>query len=505
MDNFNEAIQYYKKAVKLNKQIGDSVSLAIDYDYLGISYSRLQIPDSSLLYYNKALSLFKKSGKIDRYAVSLSNIAWVLQNYPDSLNKAINYCNLAWKTFQQIGWLYYEGDIKHGLASAYMKQGKYNQAIELYQSSLKLAFEHKRELLLIKQIYQGLSQAYEKTGKYKEALANHILYAQYNDSTIEKHKITQIAKLEMQYETEKKEKEIIQLQTKHQLAEIELKKNKQIKILGTVLVGLLLLFLLFLYSKYIDKKKSNDLLESKNQQIERSENDLRELNAAKNKFFSIIAHDLKNPFHTVMGFSQLLSKDYDRFTEDERRKFASDIYQSSNNIFRLLQNLLDWSRSQTGRIAYAPIIVDFKRVLNNAMSVLHAMARQKNISITHAYDDNLKIYGDPSMLETVLRNLISNAIKFTPENGSIEISAIELENQVTISIKDSGIGISESDLTNLFRIDSKVKQKGTNNEDGTGLGLVLCHEFIQKNNGTIWAERNLGNGSKFSFTITTKL
>jgi len=139
------------------------------------------------------------------------------------------------------------------------------------------------------------------------------------------------------------------------------------------------------------------------------------------------------------------------------------------------------------------------------MSVLHAMARQKNISITHAYDDNLKIYGDPSMLETVLRNLISNAIKFTPENGSIEISAIELENQVTISIKDSGIGISESDLTNLFRIDSKVKQKGTNNEDGTGLGLVLCHEFIQKNNGTIWAESNLGNGSKFSFTIPTKL
>jgi signal transduction histidine kinase len=501
MDNFSEAIQYYKKAVKLNQQIGDSVSLAIDYDYLGISYSRLNVPDSSLVYYNKALSLFKKIGKIDRYAVSLSNIAWVFQNYPDSLNKAISYSNLAWKTFRDIGWLHYEADIKHGIATAYLKQGKYDQAVEMYKNSLQLAIHHKRELLLIKQIYQGLSQAYEKKGNYKEALANHILFSQYNDSTIEEHKLTQIAKLEKQYETEKKEKEILQLQTKHQLAEIELKKNRQIKILGAVLVGLLMLFLLFLYSKYIDKKKSNDLLEIKNKQIEKSEHDLQILNAAKNKFFSIIAHDLKNPFHTVMGYSNLLNHDYERFTEEERRKFASDINQSSNNIFRLLQNLLEWSRSQTGRINYAPRLIEFKRILDNSMSVLHAMAGQKNVKIENHFDQNLEIFADPTMIETVLRNLISNAIKFTPENGNIKIFANKTNEVITVNIEDSGIGISEIDIANLFRIDSKVKRKGTNNEDGTGLGLVLCREFIQKHNGSIWANSKPGSGSKFSFTL----
>jgi len=247
------------------------------------------------------------------------------------------------------------------------------------------------------------------------------------------------------------------------------------------------------------------LLESKNKKIEQSENELRVLNASKNKFFSIIAHDLKNPFHTVMGYSWLLSNDYELFTEEERRKFASDINQSTNNIFRLLQNLLEWSKSQTGRLVFTPKEIEFKRILENSVSVLRSLADQKNIVLKPDYNEDLILFADPLMIETVLRNLINNAIKFTPEDGLIEITANQIENHISICVKDSGIGISEEDAHNLFQIDSTVKRKGTNDEDGSGLGLILCKEFVHKNNGTIWVKSSLGSGSSFFFTVPAKL
>ncbi|MBV5313851.1 MAG: tetratricopeptide repeat protein [Prolixibacteraceae bacterium] len=501
MDNFSEAISYYKQALSLNQSIRDTGSMAIDYDYLGASYARMKMPDSAVVNYHKALYLFKKIGKDDRYAVSLSNIATVFPNYPDSLDKAISYFNMAWKKFQELGWLHYEADIQQGIANVLMKQGKYEEAIKVYNNSLRLAQKYKRELLLKKLIYLGLSEVYQKNRNYKQALENHILYSQYNDSVVEEQKFKQIANLEKQYETEKKENEIIRLQARQELTNIQLSKNKQLKLLGFVTASLLLVLVLYILAKFFEKKKSNEILEEKNRQIEKSEQELLVLNAAKNKFFSIIAHDLKNPFHNVMGYSYLLSKDYDRFTEEERRKFAIDINQSTTNIFRLLQNLLEWARSQTGRLTFTPANLEFRQTLDKALSVLNSLAQQKNITIKTNYDENLQIFADSLMIETVMRNLINNAIKFTPENGSIEISAEQLSDEVKICVRDTGIGITEEDIQNLFRIDSKVKRKGTNDEDGSGLGLILCKEFVDKNKGRIWAKRNEDIGSTFLFTV----
>jgi signal transduction histidine kinase len=501
MDNVNEAISCFRQALKINQSIHDTVSMAVDYDYLGATYSRMKMPDSSLINYHKALYFFKKIKKEDRYAVSLSNMAWILPNYPDSLNKAIGYFNKAWEKFQELGWVHYEPNIQFGIANILGKQGKLEESISAYKKSIQLAIQFKREFFLMKQLYQGLSEVYQKKGDYKRALDNHILCTQYNDSITEKQKSDQIANLEKQYETGKKEHEIIRLNAQHELTNIQLTKNKQLKLLAFITTVLLLILVVFILLKYFDKLKSNKLLEDKNRLIEQSEQELRILNASKNKFFSIIAHDLKNPLHNVMGYSFLLSKDYDKFTEDERRKFATDINQSTNNIFRLLQNLLEWSRSQTGRLKFSPIEIQIKRILDNALSVLHSLANQKQIDLKYNHEANIQVFADPMMIETVLRNLISNAIKFTPENGTIEIEAKNTGNEVLVSVKDTGIGLSEAELANLFRIDSKVKRKGTNNEDGSGLGLVLCKEFIEKNNGTIWAESTPGNGSSFFFSL----
>jgi signal transduction histidine kinase len=274
-----------------------------------------------------------------------------------------------------------------------------------------------------------------------------------------------------------------------------------LKLLGFVTASLLLLFAFFISKKYLEKTRLNQLLEEKNQQIEQSEQELRLMNAAKNKFFSIIAHDLKNPLHTVMGFSYLLSHNYERFSQSERRKFATDIHQSTNNIFRLLENLLEWSKSQTGRLIFTPVETEFSRILENSASVLRPLAEQKKIQMTFSYSDDLKVFADPLMIETVLRNLINNAIKFTPDHGTIGIAAERIENNVRVNVSDTGIGIPETDVQKLFHIDSKVKRKGTNNEDGSGLGLILCKEFVSINNGSLWVESTSAEGSLFSFTI----
>jgi signal transduction histidine kinase len=501
LDNTSEAIKYFRQAVAINQSIKDYGSLAVDYDYLGATYSRLKMHDSSLVNYRKALYLFKKTKKEDRYAVSLSNMAWILPNYPDSLNQAIVYFNRAWKKFQEIGWNHYEANILFGIANILSKQGKYDEAITGYIQSIDLANKYKRELFLKRQIYEGLSETYQKKGDYKKALESHILFAQYNDSTFEKQKLEQIANLEKQYETEKKEEEIRQLEGKHQILDIQLQTNRQLKLFGFVTAALLLILLFFMVVRYIDKAKSNHLLELKNIKIAESEHELRLTNAAKNKFFSIIAHDLKNPLHSVMGYSYLLSKDFDRFSDDERRKFATDINQSTNNIFRLLQNLLEWSRSQTGQLVVIPQEIKLSQIVKNATNVLHPLAENKNIKIENQIDQELTVYADPQMIETVIRNLVSNAIKFTPENGLIEISARQTGELIEFCVKDSGIGISEEDAKNLFQIDSKVKRKGTNDEDGSGLGLILCKEFVDRNHGKIWVESTFPKGSSFFFTV----
>lgn len=437
-------------------------------------------------------------------AIALTNIASIYVGVPGMINKSIEFYNQAWEIFHELGWNQYEAEIRQGLGFAFFKLEKYQKAIENYKISLEVNEKYRQGFQIKTTGYNLLSRVYEKTGDYKKAFEYNKLFMQYTDSLRQKEKYEEIIILEKNYEIQKKENEIIKLQSKQELIDIQLRKNKQLKLLGFVTTLLLLGFVLFVLIKYLDKIKLNKILAEKNQIIKESEHELRLLNASKNKFFSIIAHDLKNPLHSVMGYSMLLSSEYEKFTENERRKFAKDINQSTNNIFRLLQNLLEWTRSQTGQLSFEPLEVEFKKLLGNSVNVLYSVAQQKNISINFDYDEELRLFADPQMIETVLRNLINNAIKFTPENGEIAISAKGNGQKVEVKISDSGIGISDTDLQNLFRIDSKVKRKGTNNEEGSGLGLILCKEFVEKNNGIIWVESIPGSGSSFFFSIPAK-
>ena len=239
-----------------------------------------------------------------------------------------------------------------------------------------------------------------------------------------------------------------------------------------------------------------DITENKNNELK-----LIELNATKDRFFSIIAHDLKTPFNSIIGFSEQLveqinEKDYEKIGE-----LTNIILQSANRAMDLLMNLMEWAQSQTGRIEFKPENIEIVALINETTLLYDEIATQKSIAIKKMIPDNLTVFADKFMASTVFRNLISNAVKFTKQGGEVVFSAVKEQNEIIFSVTDKGVGISKNDIEKLFRIDQIFSTKGTNNEKGTGLGLILCKEFIEKHGGKIWVESVEGKGSCFYFTF----
>ncbi|MBN1970162.1 MAG: PAS domain S-box protein [Candidatus Delongbacteria bacterium] len=243
-----------------------------------------------------------------------------------------------------------------------------------------------------------------------------------------------------------------------------------------------------------------DRLEAE-QKIKKSEKQLKELNATKDKFFSIIAHDLRNPFNALIGMNDLVSKKIDADDIETAKEILEHINNSSNQALNLLNNLLQWSRIQTGNLEFQPSHFDFEKSLGNVLALLEVNYKKKDISLKVTIEPYLQVYADKFMIETIMRNLISNAIKFTKKGGKIEVIAIKPGNRLEVSVQDSGIGISESKINMLFSIENNITSYGTENEKGSGLGLILCKEFIEKHNGKIWVESKENKGTRFTFKI----
>ncbi|NOR27287.1 MAG: PAS domain-containing protein [Lutibacter sp.] len=239
-----------------------------------------------------------------------------------------------------------------------------------------------------------------------------------------------------------------------------------------------------------------DITENKNNELS-----LIEMNATKDKFFSIIAHDLKGPLCSMAGLSEYLVQYIKEKNLEKIEKIANAIQQSSNNNMNLLSNLMTWAQSQSGRMDYNPEYFEIDFLVQEAKQLLNDIADKKSIIINNTIKTNSQVFADKEMISSVLRNLISNALKFTNTGGKITISAENKENMLTMTINDEGVGISEDNVSKLFQIAKSQSTSGTENEKGTGLGLILCKEFIKKNNGKIWVKSTVGTGSSFFFSL----
>ncbi len=260
-------------------------------------------------------------------------------------------------------------------------------------------------------------------------------------------------------------------------------------------------YVTLLEERNVELNAKNAQLDGKNAQLDEKNAQLKEVNASKDKFFSIIAHDLRNPFSGFLGLTKIIVENIDSYDQDGLTKFVGVLHDAAKNLYSLLENLLTWARIQQGVIDYVPRPLNLHTIVRRNTDLLRPSAEQKQISLINKIEGQTIVSADDKMVDTVVRNLLSNALKFTTSGGTVTVSARPAEGHVEVAVSDTGIGISEKNIAKLFRIDAKYQRVGTADELGTGLGLILCKDFVERNNGDIGVESEVGQGATFRFTL----
>lgn len=497
INDFESSNKYYKLASEAYKKAGDSLSLALIYYNIGISSMKISENDSALYYNREANKISKllnyKSMELNTL-VSQGELLILLKRY----NEAKEVLDLAINQLE-------ENKEYHDLAYAYIQKGNYfkaiednNSALEMFNKALKLSNEIDYEdYCLIS--YKSLAEIYELKNNYVESLNYYKKWFNLKDSLEQKQNALVIQELNKKFDYEKKEHENSELLRQKEFAE---NNNSRLRII------LALLFVLVIIGVFLinNLKKNQRLKDEFNKILESKNAELQENINTKNKFFSIIAHDLRNPLGSFKNVTLLLLDDYNINQDEDTKEFLEILNDSAQNLYKLLENLLEWSRSQSGKITFEPSDFNLNAIVNNNISLLSLQANDKEISLINNVPTNYILFADMNLITTVIRNLMSNAIKFTKAYGKIEIGILDNSNNETVVyIHDNGLGMNDATKNKLFKIEENVTNLGTNNEKGTGLGLILCKEFIDKHKGRIWVESELGVGSTFFFSIPHSL
>jgi signal transduction histidine kinase len=249
------------------------------------------------------------------------------------------------------------------------------------------------------------------------------------------------------------------------------------------------------------RSQAEEELQALNEQLRKANQHLQEANAGKDTFISILAHDLRGPFTSLLGLSEMLIENFEQYDPGETKKLLKILLADSKRMYALLEDLLKWSRLERGIIEHHPKTLLLSTGLEYAIKLVRTAAQQKQITLRNLVSEQLNAYADEQMLQTILRNLLTNAVKFTNAHGTVEVSAQSSDDEVEIRVTDTGIGMDEETIATLFRIDAKTSRLGTQGEKGTGLGLVLCKELAEKNGGRIWVESQVGQGSTFILSL----
>jgi signal transduction histidine kinase len=455
--------------------------------------------EKAITSHKKALSIWRSFTDKAREANSLNQIGSVYEQMGNQDRAMANY-TAALEVCQSINQKEGTAESQNNIGALYYHQKKTQQAVENLEKALSIG----RSLQLkdpVRKSYEFLSLCYKELGNYQKALEYKDLLFAMNDFIQKEESDQKLLEAQNRYVLDQKETQIDRLESVRKERERELAEQRKVRnflfaLIGSgVVVGILILYL------YALKRKSNKQLKEVNEKIEQQNVELQNLNATKDKFFSILGHDLKSPLNSLSSFSSLLINYFDSLSKEEIQTLAKDLDKSLKNLYSLLDNLLEWARSQTGNINFKPEQFDLVTILEENKELLKVQATTKEIVLLQNRTAPLLVSTHKHSITTVVRNLVANSIKFTPAGGQIKIDAIEREKEVVISIADTGVGMSEQTIQKLFRIDSKVSTLGTANEKGTGLGLVLCKDFVEKNGGKLWVESKEGQGSTFYFSI----
>lgn len=526
MKDYNKALEYYKRALDINHELDNKVEITYCLNNIALVYEKQNKLNESIKYYDQCIALGKEIHFIHILGWANNGKGVVLskqKKYDEALeflSRALEI-RLSRDDKKDIAQSY------NSIGNLYLKTNEYSKAKNYLLKGYKIANEIENDLNLT-DAAQGLSAVYEKFGDYKNSLKYHKIYKQYSDSILNQENFVRLASLEIKAHFEK-EKQAIELkqEKKDALAAEKIKRQRAVNI--SLILGILLMTSLAIAAllNFIQKRKANKILteqkdqilqknielqnlneeiQTQSEELKNKNDKLEELNATKNKLFSIIAHDLKSPFNSLLGISEQLAKDHNSYSDNELETYLNLIKDGTVKTYNLLENLLTWAQSQTDKIKFSPQQLNIYELVNNVISLLKETANKKEIKLISDIDKEIEIHADINMLNTIVRNLVSNAIKFTPKNGTITIKSEIIQDDSTrkvikISVSDNGVGIPSEVKSKLFNISENITTKGTNNETGTGLGLIVCKEFVGRHGGKIWVESEENKGSEFIFTL----
>ncbi len=505
LKQFDKSISYYNQALKFYEDLGDQVEVANSYVNIGNTYYKTGNTEESKQNLIKASKSFDKEPGKKKSAKGLADLGKAYDDLGD-FEVALSLLNESLIIFES-------NEDQEGIASTYASIGgvqfnlkQYKAAEESFKKSLELSKKYTYKLSLMES-YKGMSQVLSIKKNYKEALEMYDAYILIKDSIYIEEKKAAISTATSQLSLRIKDQELAMAKTKAELSDFIDKKNNQLLISMFLAYVLISLFIIFIFKKYRKGIRLAKQLQAENTTLSKSNIDLslnkgvlEKSNAAKDKLFSIVAHDLKSPLASIKGFTELLATSPDSFSMAEISSLGKKMNDSLTNLNQLLDNLLKWAMSQSGLMEFQPQKISCVDFVEANIELYKPLADKKMIALNYNKCD-CTFDGDINMLNFVLRNIIHNALKFTETKGVISVNSSIKNDALHIAISDNGVGMNSESIENIFHIDRRKKSLGTDNEKGTGLGLVLSKEFMDKNNGKITVNSDLGIGTMFTLIL----
>ena len=558
----NTALEYFNNYYRLSLELQDSLLLADAYCQLGVVYRRQRLYKTALAYYYDALTIARENGYHDlegqcynqlgglyyfrkqyamanryffkslefitpetekaKYAAALNNIG-VVYKADKQYRESLKYLKEALSLLETLGNTLDLSVVMMNIGEIYQIYNDYELAEVYYHKALKAALEVEATDRVVES-YEYLAGLMAEKENFELAYEYKTLYAAYKDTLALNEQRARLQELSKRLEVERqeqsfqrliKDKEIELLNKEFKISKLEgIRKNHLIYLSGIVSTLITLLALVFYNGNKVKKRQNQQLedqnrrahfhnvqLQEVNDKLKKSEQELKSLIETKDKFFSIISHDLRGPLYTLSGFIQIMKKDMSVFSPQELSRFSIQMERSLQGATALLDNLFQWATTQTGLIEFAPTEFRLHKLVEENKQLLQPTADLKEIVLINAVSPDFALTADIQMIRLVLRNLMANAIKFTEKGGWVKVEAQEIGGEAVLTVEDNGIGMSQNDQEELFQHKRIPSQRGTDNEKGSGLGLLLCREFIELHKGRLRVQSSLGAGTTFSIQL----
>ena len=496
LGQYNRALDHLQISQKMSRQIDDREGEPYSLDEIGEVLLRQGNYDSALTTLFAAL---KESRRLELNGLLPKSMRSIAKTYMQKgdFESSLKYYDTTYSLYSKNKDNYGLAEVELGRGEVYQKQQRYDEALQVVNKSLSQAQKLNARILEI-QCFSQLSSLWEMKGDFKKSLAYFKRFKQLEDTLFSQDMQAKLLRDQIRFETESKDSQIAALSQQQESTEGALKRQEFVRNILVVVMALSGILLISVYRSGPRRRQINALLLRHQKETEKRSEELERLNQVKDKFFSIISHDLRSPINALSGLLDLLDKG--AVGAEELPKHIRELKTRFNHTRALLNNLLDWTLLQMDKLNLQKGKIDLKKLVDENIQLL-ADTPGKKIQLINEVGPNTIGYADSNTINLVIRNLITNAIKFTNDQGEVKINALPQGNEWVVSVKDNGVGMPTEILRILFDKTSPYTTRGTANEKGTGLGLILCKEFVEKNGGRIWVESAEDYGSTFYFTL----